>query len=238
MQSLGNFPIIASLFAGILTFISPCILPLIPAYITLVTGLSVEELDNKKNLLSVFLSSICFVLGFTTVFVFLGLSVTIIGQFFLNNMDILRIIGGIIIIIFGLHLIGIFKIKILYKQFGWIDKIKRTSNYFTIYLIGCAFAFSWTPCVDPILASILIMAATQGTVAKGTFLLLVYSLGLAIPFILTALFINRFFTVFYTLKKYYKVIEILSGTLLIIMGILIISGGFNKITVNLMKFVS
>ena len=238
MQQLGNFPVFASLFAGILTFISPCILPLVPVYITLVTGLSVEELDNKKNLLSVFLSSLCFVLGFTTVFVFLGLSVTIIGQFFLNNMDILRIIGGIIIIIFGLHLIGIFKIKILYKQFGWIDKIKRTSNYFTIYLIGCAFAFSWTPCVDPILASILIMAATQGTVAKGTFLLLVYSLGLAIPFILTALFINRFFTVFNTLKKYYRIIEILSGTLLIIMGILIISGGFNKITINLMKFVS
>ncbi|MBO7431541.1 MAG: sulfite exporter TauE/SafE family protein [Elusimicrobia bacterium] len=238
MQQLGNFPVFASLFAGILTFISPCILPLVPVYITLVTGLSVEELDNKKNLLSVFLSSLCFVLGFTTVFVFLGLSVTIIGQFFLNNLNILRTVGGIIIIAFGLHLIGIFKIKILYKQFGWIDKIKRTSNYFTIYLIGCAFAFSWTPCVDPILASILIMAATQGTVAKGTFLLLVYSLGLAIPFILTALFINRFFTVFNTLKKYYRIIEILSGTLLIIMGILIISGGFNKITINLMKFVS
>ena len=238
MQSLGNFPIIASLFAGILTFISPCILPLIPVYITLVTGLSVEELDNKKNLLSVFLSSICFVLGFTTVFVFLGLSVTFIGQFFLNNIDILRTIGGIIIIIFALHLLGIFKIKILYKQFGWIDKVKRTSNYFTIYFIGCAFAFSWTPCVDPILASILIMAATQGTVAKGTFLLLVYSLGLAIPFILTALFINRFFIIFNTLKKYYKIIEIVSGTLLIIIGILIISGGFNRITINLMKLLN
>ena len=235
MQQFGNFPILASLLAGILTFISPCILPLIPVYITLVTGLSVEELDNKKNLLSVFLSSICFVLGFTTVFVFLGLSVTIIGQFFLNNMDIFRTIGGIIVIIFGLHLLGIFKIKILYKQFSWIDKIKRTSNYFTIYLIGCAFAFSWTPCVDPILASILIMAATQGTIAKGTILLLIYSLGLAIPFILTALFINRFFYVFNTLKKYYRIIEIVSGTLLIIIGILIISGSFNKITIFVSK---
>ena len=235
MQSLGNFPILASLLAGILTFISPCILPLIPAYITLVTGLSIEELDNRKNLLSVFLSSICFVSGFTTVFVFLGLSVTIIGQFFLNHMDILRIVGGIIIIIFGLHLIGIFKIKLLYKQFSWMDKIKRTSNSFTIYLIGCAFAFSWTPCVDPILASILVMAVTQGTIAKGTILLLIYSLGLAIPFILTALFINRFFIIFNTLKKYYRIIEIISGTLLIIMGILIISGGFNKITIYMTK---
>ena len=235
MQELGNFPILASLLAGILTFISPCILPLIPVYITLVTGLSVEELDNKKNLLSVFLSSICFVLGFTTVFVFLGLSVTFIGQFFLNNMDILRTIGGIIIIIFALHLIGIFKIKLLYKQFSWIDKIKRTSNYFTIYLIGCAFALSWTPCVDPILASILIMAATQGTNAKGTTLLLIYSLGLAIPFILTALFINRFFSLFNKLKQYYKIIEIISGILLIVIGILIISGGFNKITMYMTK---
>ncbi|WP_372520682.1 cytochrome c biogenesis CcdA family protein [Candidatus Ruminimicrobiellum ovillum] len=235
MQELGNFPIFASLFAGILTFISPCILPLIPVYITLVTGLSIEELDNRKNLLSVFLSSICFVLGFTTVFVFLGLSVTIIGQFFLNNIDILRTVGGIIIIIFGLHLLGIFKIKLLYKQFAWMDKIKRTSNYFTIYLIGCAFAFSWTPCVDPILASILIMAATQGTIAKGTLLLLIYSLGLAIPFILTALFVSKFLTLFNSLKKYYKVIEIVSGTLLILMGILIMSGGVNKITMHIMK---
>ena len=238
MQDLGSFPIFASLLAGILTFISPCILPLIPVYITLVTGLSIEELDNRKNLLSVFLSSICFVLGFTTVFVFLGLSVTIIGQFFLNNIDILRTVGGIIIIVFGLHLLGIFKIKLLYKQFGWMDKIKRTSNYFTIYLIGCAFAFSWTPCVDPILASILILAATQGTIAKGTFLLLIYSLGLAIPFILTALFVSKFLTLFNSLKKYYKVIEIISGTLLILMGILIISGGFNKITMNVMKVLS
>ena len=238
MQDLGNFPVLASLFAGVLTFISPCILPLIPVYITLVTGLSVEELDNKKNLLSVFLSSICFVLGFTTVFVFLGLSVTIIGQFFVNNMETLRIIGGIIIIVFALHLLGIFKIKLLYKQFGWMDKVKRTSNYFTIYLIGCAFAFSWTPCVDPILASILIMAATQGTVAKGTMLLLIYSAGLAIPFILTALFINRFFSVFNTLKKYYRIIEIISGILLILMGILIISGGFNKITMFVNKLFS
>ena len=238
MQELGGFPIFASILAGILTFISPCILPLIPVYITLVTGLSIEELDNRKNLLSVFLSSICFVLGFTTVFVFLGLSVTIIGQFFLNNIDILRTVGGIIIIVFGLHLLGIFKIKLLYKQFGWMDKIKRTSNYFTIYLIGCAFAFSWTPCVDPILASILIMAATQGTIAKGTFLLLIYSLGLAIPFILTALFVSKFLTLFNSLKKYYKVIEIISGTLLILMGILIISGGFNKITMNVMKVLS
>ena len=238
MQDLGSFPVFASLLAGILTFISPCILPLISVYITLVTGLSIEELDNRKNLLSVFLSSICFVLGFTTVFVFLGLSVTIIGQFFLNNIDILRTVGGIIIIIFGLHLLGIFKIKLLYKQFGWMDKIKRTSNYFTIYLIGCAFAFSWTPCVDPILASILIMAATQGTIAKGTFLLLIYSLGLAIPFILTALFVSKFLTLFNSLKKYYKVIEIISGTLLILMGILIISGGFNKITMNVMKVLS
>ncbi|MBQ3942801.1 MAG: sulfite exporter TauE/SafE family protein [Elusimicrobia bacterium] len=238
MQELGGFPIFASILAGILTFISPCILPLIPVYITLVTGLSVEELDNRKNLLSVLLSAVCFVLGFTTVFVFLGLSVTIIGQFFLNNIDILRTVGGIIIIIFGLHLLGIFKIKILYKQFGWMDKIKRTSNYFTIYLIGCAFAFSWTPCVDPILASILIMAATQGTIAKGTFLLLIYSLGLAIPFILTALFVSKFLTLFNSLKKYYKVIEIVSGTLLILMGILVISGGFNKITINVMKILS
>ncbi len=235
MNSLGNFPILASLFAGILTFISPCILPLIPVYITLVTGLSVEQLNEKKHIASILLSSISFILGFTAVFVILGLSVTFLGQFFLNHMNIIRYIGGSIIILFALQMLGLFKIPFFYKQFSWLDKIKRTSNYLTIFFIGCAFAISWTPCVDPILASILILASTSDTLLKGATLLLVYSLGLGIPFLLTALFINKFIFVFNSLKKHYKLIERISATLLIFVGILVITGGFSKITIFVTK---
>ena len=222
--------IFTSFFAGILTFISPCVLPLIPAYITLITGLSLNKLSEKNNLLKIFLSSVIFVLGFTTVFVILGISATYIGSFFLNNINILRWIGGIIVIIFGLHLMGIFKISFLYKQMSFFKPIEKSSNYFTIFFIGCAFAIGWTPCVGPILSSILVLASTQETVNKGAVLLISYSLGLGVPFVLTALFINKFLTVFNFIKKHYKIIEIVSGILLVIIGILLITDSFTLIT--------
>jgi cytochrome c-type biogenesis protein len=230
MENLGNFPVITSFIAGILTFISPCILPLIPVYITLITGFSIDQLNNKKNILPALLCSLTFIAGFTTIFVILGLSVTVIGQIVLNNINLLRWIGGTVVIIFGIHLLGIIKIPLLYKQFSWTDKIKKTSNYFTIYLIGCAFALSWTPCVDPILASILLLASTSQTIGQGTLLLLVYSAGLAIPFILTALFVNKFLFLFEKIKQHYKLIEIITGSLLIIVGILVITNNFSLIT--------
>ena len=230
MENLGNFPVIASFIAGILTFISPCILPLIPVYITLITGFSIDQLNNKKNILPALLCSLTFIAGFTTIFIILGLSVTAIGQLVLNNINFLRWIGGTVVIIFGIHLMGIIKIPLLYKQFSWTDRIKKTSNYFTIYLIGCAFALSWTPCVDPILASILLLASTSQTLWQGTFLLLIYSAGLAIPFILTALFVNKFLFLFEKIKQHYKLIETITGSLLIIVGILVITNNFSLIT--------
>lgn len=230
MENLGNFPVIASFIAGILTFISPCILPLIPVYITLITGFSIDQLNNKKNILPALLCSLTFIAGFTTIFIILGLSVTAIGQLVLNNINFLRWIGGTVVIIFGIHLMGIIKIPLLYKQFSWTDRIKKTSNYFTIYLIGCAFALSWTPCVDPILASILLLASTSQTLWQGTFLLLIYSAGLAIPFILTALFVNKFLFLFEKIKQHYKLIETITGSLLIIVGILVITNNFSVIT--------
>ena len=230
MESLGNFPVIASFFEGILTFVSPCILPLIPVYITLITGFSIERLNDKKNILPILLCAVTFIAGFTTIFVILGLSVTVIGKFVLNNINILRWIGGIVVILFGIHLLGIIKIPLLYKQFNLTDKIKKTSNYFTIYLIGCAFALSWTPCVDPILASILLLASTRETIGQGTFLLLIYSAGLGIPFILTALFVNKFLFLFEKIKEHFKLIEIITGSLLIIVGVLVITDNFSVIT--------
>ena len=226
MQQLGNFPIMASFLAGVLTFVSPCVMPLIPAYITLITGLSIKELQNKQKLFKAFTYSLAFIFGFSTIFVILGLSITYLGSFLFKNKDILRVVGSTIIIIFGLHLTGIFRIKFLYKQFSLMDKFSREINYLSVYLMGATFAISWTPCVDPILASILILASNQDTIFKGTFLLVVYSFGLGIPFLLTALFINKFLYFFNSLKKYYKIIELESGLLLIIIGILLIIGKF------------
>lgn len=235
MQELGNFPILASFLAGILTFISPCVLPLIPAYLTFITGLSVNQINDKNNSLKTFISSIIFVSGFTTVFVLLGISATYIGSFFLNNIDIFKWIGATIVILFGIHLTGIFKISFLYKQTSFFGSMEKKSGYFAVFFIGCAFALGWTPCIGPILSSILILASTQETLNQGAILLIFYSLGLGIPFILTALFINKFLSVFNSIKKYYKQIEIVSGILLILIGILIITDGFNKITIYLMK---
>ena len=226
MQQLGNLPIMASFLAGVLTFVSPCVMPLIPAYITLITGLSIKELQNKQKLFKAFTYSLAFIFGFSTIFVILGLSITYLGSFLFKNKDILRVVGSTIIIIFGLHLTGIFRIKFLYKQFSLMDKFSREINYLSVYLMGATFAISWTPCVDPILASILILASNQDTIFKGTFLLVVYSFGLGIPFLLTALFINKFLYFFNSLKKYYKIIELESGLLLIIIGILLIIGKF------------
>lgn len=236
MQSLNNISLIACFAAGIFTFVSPCVLPLIPAYITLITGLSVNQNSSQNNLLKIFLSSVIFILGFTTIFVLLGISATYIGSFFINNINILRWIGGIIVIIFGLHLTGVFKISFLYKQVSFLQKFEKNTGYFTIFLIGCAFALGWTPCVGPILSSILVLASTQETVSGGAVLLAVYSLGLGIPFILTALFINKFLTMFNFIKKYYKIIEIVSGMLLIAIGVLLITDGFTLITRKIYAF--
>lgn len=229
-DSLGNIPILASFVAGILTFISPCVLPLIPAYVTFITGISLEQLNDKKNTKQIFIKSLIFVLGFSLIFVLLGLTATFIGSFLLTNLHILKYIGGSIIIIFGLHLCGIFKIPFLYKQASALHIVNKKISYLTSFFVGCAFAFAWTPCVGPILSSILILASTQGQTKDGALLLSFYSLGLAIPFILTALFINKFIVFFNAIKKYYRYIEIFCGLLLILIGIMIMSDSFNKIT--------
>lgn len=231
MEDLGKFPLLASFAAGILTFISPCILPLIPAYISFITGASIEDLRGHKNSVrQTFLKSALFVLGFSLIFIILGMSASWLGNFFSGHRDWLRYIGGAIVIIFGLHLAGIFRINFLYRQASVSDKVKSKATWIGTFFIGAAFALGWTPCVGPILSSILLLASTQDNVSSGFWLLLVYSAGLAVPFLLTSLLINRFLKVFDFIKKYYRIIEIISGVFLIIVGILIITDGMTKIT--------
>lgn len=224
---MDNISFILAFCAGLLSFLSPCVLPLIPAYVSYLTGSAVSEINTKKAKLKLLYKSIGFVIGFTIIFIIMGASISSLGKLFAANQDLLRKIGGIIIIIFGIHTTGLVKIKLLYSErrllpFGGINKS------FSSIFIGMAFATGWTPCIGPILSSILIYAGSMATIGKGIILLLVYSLGLAIPFLLTAFAIGNFSKYFKKFSKYLPVVSIVSGILMIIMGILVFT---NKLTI-------
>jgi cytochrome c-type biogenesis protein len=235
MNTLGNFPFLASFLAGFATFISPCVLPLIPVYITFITGASLDELKNSSRPAgTAFFNSVCFVLGFGLVFVLLGASASFLGGFLSAHRDAIRWAGGIIVIIFGIHISGLFPIKFFYME-KRVEMKKLSLGYFGSFVVGLVFALGWTPCVGPILSSILILASTQETVYRGVALLSCYSLGLGIPFILTAVFIERSLILFASIKKYFRVIEIVSGAILVLLGVLMISNGFKLIFVYFNK---
>lgn len=215
---------IGAFLAGLLSFLSPCVLPLIPSYITYITGLSFSDLDaehpdhvvRQKTMLH----SLAFVSGFTIVFVLLGASATYVGSFLQEHMELLRRTGGVLIIAFGVHVTGL-------VPFTWLLGEKRISlknkpaGYLGSLLVGLAFAAGWTPCIGPILASILMIAATEEKVGHGIVLLLLYSIGLGVPFVLSALAMHRFIQLFNRFKKYIRMFEIITGFFLIIVGILI-----------------
>ncbi len=215
---------IGAFLAGLLSFLSPCVLPLIPSYITYITGLSFSDLDaehpNHVVRRKTMLHSLAFVSGFTVVFVLLGASATYIGSFLQEHMELLRRTGGVLIIAFGIHVTGLVPLK-------WLLGEKRVSlkhkpaGYLGSLLVGLAFAAGWTPCIGPILASILMIAATEEKVGHGIVLLLLYSIGLGVPFVLSALALHRFIQLFNRLKKYIRIFEIVTGFFLVIVGILI-----------------
>jgi len=212
--------LISAFLGGIFSFISPCVLPLIPIYISYISGISLEELMGKGKTLPVFINSLFFVLGFTIVFVFYGASATFIGNLISKYKYILSKIGGIIIIIFGIHLTGLFRLKFLDYERKFNLKKGKTS-YISSLIMGFAFSFGWTPCIGPILASIIVLAASKETLFQGIILLFTYSLGLGIPFILSGIFINYFFKIFSKIKRHFRKIEIIAGILLIILGIFV-----------------
>ena len=220
----GNITIIGAFIAGLLSFLSPCVLPLIPSYITYITGLSFTDLQaehpSHKVRMQVMVHSLLFIAGFTTVFVLLGASATFIGGFLQEHMGLLRKIGGALIIIFGIHVAGIFDIGILLGE-KRLSLHRKPAGYAGSYLVGVAFAAGWTPCIGPILASILMVAATENMVYHGIALLLIYSLGLGLPFFLASLAMHQFLVFFNRFKKYIRIFELITGVFLIIVGILI-----------------
>ena len=211
--------------AGLISFLSPCVLPLIPGYISYISGQSLQNiLDSKKiNLFSLIL----FCLGFSTVFVILGASASFLGQTLLQNSETLRIIAGIIIVIFSLQLLGL--INISYLNFEKRFDAKESRNILFPYVIGLAFGFGWTPCIGPILGSILALASIEETLARAILLLIFYSLGLAIPFVLSGYLIQRFLLFSKNFKKNINLISKIGGITLLITGILILTNQLQAI---------
>ena len=220
----SNITFIGAFIAGLLSFLSPCVLPLIPSYITYITGLSFADLQaehpsHKVRMLTI-KHSLLFIAGFTTVFVLLGASATFIGGFLQEHMGLLRKIGGVLIVIFGIHVSGIFDIGILLGE-KRLSLHRKPAGYAGSFIVGVAFAAGWTPCIGPILASILMVAATENMIFRGIALLLIYSLGLGLPFFLASLAMHQFLVFFNRFKKYIRMFEIITGAFLIIIGILL-----------------
>ncbi len=216
--------------AGLLSFFSPCILPLIPAYFTFITGLSLDELtlDLKGTRKKVMLSTLAYVCGFSFVFILLGASASFLGNFMAEYTWLVRYLGGSIVIVFGLHLLGIINIKGLNFE-RRIHLNKKPVHLMGTFVIGMAFGAGWSPCIGPLLGSILIVAGNQETVVKGMFLLGVYSTGLALPFILISLFINRILEIMKRTTRVISYINKISGILLIALGLLLITDRFRML---------
>ena len=209
-----------ALGAGFISFLSPCVLPLIPGYISYISGQNLEQIVEKKQ--KILAKTIIFSLGFSLVFISFGATASYFGSFLINYSDTLRIIAGIIIIIFSLQIMGVLKLNILNKEKRFYTK-NYSNNLFFPFLVGTAFAFGWTPCIGPVLGSILTLSAVETSIAQGVILLSFYSLGLAIPFILSGYAITKFLSVSKNLKSKMRLISLIGGSILLITGILILT---------------
>ena len=218
--------------AGFISFLSPCVLPLIPGYISYISGQSLQVVMESKRLK--FFPLILFCLGFSSVFIILGASASFIGQVILQNSEILRILAGIIIVIFSLQLIGI--INIPYLNFEKRFDAKESRNILFPYVIGLAFGFGWTPCIGPILGSILTLAAIEETLSKAVILLFIYSIGLSIPFIISGVLIQKFLIFSKNFKKNVNLVSKIGGIILLVTGILILTNQLQILGFYLLEF--
>jgi cytochrome c-type biogenesis protein len=221
-------------FAGLISFVSPCVLPLIPGYVSFICGTTLNELDLKsKNF--ILKKSLSFSLGFSLVFISLGATATFIGSFLLQNSQILSIISGLVIIFFGIYLLELIKINLLNKNLGNY-KIKFSDNLLFPLMVGIGFGFGWTPCIGPILGSILAYASMENSIYRGVLLLSIYSLGLAVPFVVSSLILKKFLIFSKKSKSYLNTIKKFSGIILLITGLLIVTGKLQIIGFYLIQF--
>jgi cytochrome c-type biogenesis protein len=223
---LENVNILTSFAFGLLSFISPCVLPIVPGYLSFISGVSFDEMqnsDNRKRVRNrIVANSVFFILGFSLVFIALGASATVVGRFLHEQIGIISKIAGVVIIVFGLHMIGVFKIPFLNYEKRFHTEGKQL-GYFGAFLVGLAFAFGWTPCIGPILAAILAIASQQDSVGKGMVLLTSYSLGLGVPFLLAGMSLTAFYSAFNRFKKHLHTVEVVGGIMLVAVGALIMT---------------
>ncbi len=228
---------LAALIAGLVSFLSPCVLPLVPPYLIFLAGTSLERFADREPELRVkretVLAALLFVLGFSTVFVALGASASAIGSLIRAYSEPLSIVAGVIIIVMGLHFLGLTPIAWLHHQKRL--EVSKPVGLWGAYVIGLAFAFGWTPCIGPILAAILAVAASEQTVARGATLLLVYSLGLGIPFIIAAFAVEPFTKFLARFKRYLRRVEQTMGALLVLTGIAFLTGSINQLSIWLLE---
>lgn len=222
-----------AMVAGLLSFLSPCILPIVPFYLCFLAGISMGELQgsqtgNWNSRRRIILATVFFALGIITVFMGLGATATIFGQALRSYFGVLRYVAGGIVILLGMHFIGILRIPLLYRQ-ARIDTQQNPVSLMGAYIVGLAFAFGWTPCVGPVLAAVLFAAGAQETAWQGASLLLVYGLGMTLPFVIAAVFASQFLGFMSRFRKYFGLVEKLMGVLLIMFGLLIITGRINVI---------
>jgi len=230
---MNDISLSLAFLAGVLSFLSPCVLPLIPSYVSFITSISFKDLtvgtDRKKIHYLTITNSIAFILGFSTVFIALGISSSAVGSFFFQYMDTIRIIGGVLVIIFGFFIAGILKLDFLMIQ-KKIYLSGKPAGYIGTFVVGMTFAAGWSPCIGPILGTILVYAGSKGSALYGFQLLAAYSLGLGVPFFLSALVINVFLSYSPKLAKFMRVIMLISGLLLIIFGILLLTDQIRVLT--------
>ncbi len=224
-----------ALMAGVLSFLSPCVLPLVPSYLSFVTGMSLEDLQEGVDRRATLIHSLLFVAGFSLIFILLGASASFLGVFLKHWEEWIARIGGVVIIILGLHLVGIFRLTPLMRE-RRIHVNDKPAGYLGTVGIGAAFGAGWTPCIGPVLGAILTLAGTQETVWAGVGLLSVYSLGLAIPFLLSALALDVFLKAFTRFRMLLPIVEKVSGVLLILLGLLLVTGSFTILSAYLVRF--
>ena len=238
---MSNVPFFIALAAGFLSFLSPCVLPLLPSYLSFITGVSLEELiqrgkDSRIRKITI-INSLIFIFGFSLVFVLLGTSVSLVGNILFRYQIWITRIGGIFIIIFGLHLTGVLNLSLLQRD-KRIHLGRRPLGYLGSFLAGLVFAAGWSPCIGPILGTILFYAASQNSILLGISLLAVYSLGLAIPFFLSSLALQIFLEYYAKLRKHLRLVSLISGGLLIAVGVLLATNNFALLSLGLNRWLS
>jgi len=240
MESAHQISVLVALGAGLLSFISPCVLPLFPAYLSFITGMSATALHNTATLRQhrsrIMLHALCFIAGFSLIFIALGASFSLLGSFLRAHLDVLQRLGGAVIVFFGLLLVGLFKVPWLMRTVS-LQVHRAPVGYVGAFLVGVSFAVGWTPCIGPILGSILLLASTAAEVHRGVVLLSVYSLGLAIPFFVSSLAVPAFMQLFGRIAAYLRAIEVGGGVLMILVGLLVFTGYFTVLNSYALRLV-